>query len=244
MNRIPNIRDGVLVYRRQSTHFKCDLLCKCNGIRRKPGKFTSKHATFSPIRKGEAGLMDLPSHVDGIHASWTLRYLPPRTAQWKQVLDNRIDMPRYALLHLTQIDQQQLLQRISHGHHLMVQALKAFLALKLNVRDKGSAALVRAIAFAHDNFFQFSLVPKPPKAEAAWDTRLAHCGINIDWQAICSSIGNFFTTPADAKIWFKFVLRGLVVNGKETSNKVCRPCDLHRVSQLHLLSCPKLLPIL
>eukprot|EP00965_Chrysotila_dentata_P082605 2726293-Pleurochrysis_carterae.AAC.1 len=87
------------------------------------GKFVSKYATFRPIRTRGAGLAQLPSHINAIHESWILRYSPPIEAQWKQVLDYKwISMPRYALLHLSNSEQQQLLQQIEipHGRHLII----------------------------------------------------------------------------------------------------------------------------
>eukprot|EP00965_Chrysotila_dentata_P212402 6187005-Pleurochrysis_carterae.AAC.2 len=64
----------------------------------------------------------------------------------------------------------------------------------------------------------FSPQSKPPNAEAAWNARLTHCHITIDWPKVWSSVGTFLTTPADEKTWFKLVHRGLMVNGKETIN--------------------------
>eukprot|EP00965_Chrysotila_dentata_P048098 1595470-Pleurochrysis_carterae.AAC.1 len=394
------------------------------------GKFIAKHATFRPIKKGGAGLLHIPSHIKAIHASWILRYLHPRVAQWKQVLDTWINIPRYAILHLSRTEQQQLIQRIPAGHHLISQAFKAFWELKLTmteqyIRDKGTPDLVRAIPLAYNNFFKFSVstlqtfstagivrvgdlfndnndfhnwnhywnslnlttnltstqirntiktirtaqnrIPKwvhsvlkkqrnwdtpfmcgwsdmdenpiygiatdrhklyelhvndsgigttvstpyslgdwkpnehlqqvatwgrlqmgsnlppiigyaassyphdegwtiknsnqqvrrssltvhrltqifspeskPPNAEAAWNARLTHCQLQIDWPRIWSSIGTFLTTPADEKTWFKLIHRGLMVNGKEAANKECRLCGFHNESQLHLVCCPKL----
>eukprot|EP00965_Chrysotila_dentata_P034616 1152869-Pleurochrysis_carterae.AAC.2 len=64
------------------------------------GKYISKCATHRAIKKGGAGQLHLPSHIKAIQASWILRYLHPRVAQWKQILDKWINMPRYALFHL------------------------------------------------------------------------------------------------------------------------------------------------
>eukprot|EP00965_Chrysotila_dentata_P038472 1278411-Pleurochrysis_carterae.AAC.3 len=64
-------------------------------------------------------------------------------------------------MHLTRNEQQQLIQRIPNGHHLIIQACKAFWELKLTlseqyVRTRGTPDLVRAIPLAHNNFFKFT----------------------------------------------------------------------------------------
>eukprot|EP00965_Chrysotila_dentata_P034554 1150245-Pleurochrysis_carterae.AAC.1 len=88
------------------------------------GKYISKNATYRATRKGGAGLIHLPSHIKAIQASWIIRYLHPRLAQWKQILDKWINMPRYALLHLSASEQNALVRSIPPGHHLITQALK------------------------------------------------------------------------------------------------------------------------
>eukprot|EP00965_Chrysotila_dentata_P036094 1201782-Pleurochrysis_carterae.AAC.1 len=89
----------------------------------------------------------------------------------------------------------------------------------------------------------FTPESKPPNAEKAWDLRLTHTNVSINWPAVWSSVGTFLTTPADEKTWFKLVHRALRVNGKEDDNKSCRLCGYHTESQLHLLQCPTLLPV-
>eukprot|EP00965_Chrysotila_dentata_P006223 202999-Pleurochrysis_carterae.AAC.1 len=123
------------------------------------GKYISRHATYRTTKKGGAGQLHLPSHIQAIQASWIIRYLHPRVAQWKQILDKWINMPRYATLHLSASKQNTLIQSIPPGHHLITQALKAFWELKLqlsdkHIKDKGTADLVRAIPFTHNNFFK------------------------------------------------------------------------------------------
>eukprot|EP00965_Chrysotila_dentata_P259145 6213457-Pleurochrysis_carterae.AAC.4 len=86
----------------------------------------------------------------------------------------------------------------------------------------------------------FSPETKPPNLQGAWNTRLNHCGININWPVVWSSVGTFLTTPANDKTWFKLVHRGLMVNGKESTGKECRLCNFHAESQVHLLTCVKL----
>eukprot|EP00965_Chrysotila_dentata_P092591 3055470-Pleurochrysis_carterae.AAC.1 len=81
---------------------------------------------------------------------------------------------------------------------------------------------------------------KPPNCEEAWNSRLSLNGINVDWAEVWSSVGSFLTTPTDEKVWFKLVHRGLMVNGKEDTNKKCRLCNHNNESQLHLLHCPTL----
>eukprot|EP00965_Chrysotila_dentata_P034615 1152869-Pleurochrysis_carterae.AAC.1 len=80
----------------------------------------------------------------------------------------------------------------------------------------------------------------PPNCEEAWNVRLSLNGISIDWARVWSSVGSFLTTPTDEKVWFKLVHRGLMVNGKESTNKSCRLCNHNNESQLHLLHCPAL----
>eukprot|EP00965_Chrysotila_dentata_P104724 3459002-Pleurochrysis_carterae.AAC.1 len=125
------------------------------------GKYISRHATYRTTKKGGAGQLHLPSHIKAIQASWIIRYLHPRVAQWKQILDKWINMPRYAILHLSASEQNTLLRGIPPGHHLITQALKAFWELKLqlsdqHIKDKGTADLVRAIPLAHNNFFKIN----------------------------------------------------------------------------------------
>eukprot|EP00965_Chrysotila_dentata_P188740 6172922-Pleurochrysis_carterae.AAC.1 len=90
-----------------------------------------------------------------------MRYLHPRIAQWKQILDKWINMPRYAILHLSSSEQKTLIQNIPLGHHLITQALKAFWELKIQmsdkyIKDKGTSDMVRAIPLAHNNFFKIN----------------------------------------------------------------------------------------
>eukprot|EP00965_Chrysotila_dentata_P052529 1742995-Pleurochrysis_carterae.AAC.1 len=131
------------------------------------GKYISKQATFRALEKGGAGQLHLPSHIEAIHASWILRYLHPRKAQWKQVLDAWIGIPRYALLHSTSAEQRQLLERIPEVHHFIHQAIRAFWDLNLKmsetfVKTKGQPDLIRAIPLANNNFFQ---IRKPKLAK-------------------------------------------------------------------------------
>eukprot|EP00965_Chrysotila_dentata_P229769 6197386-Pleurochrysis_carterae.AAC.1 len=46
------------------------------------GKHISRLATYRAIKKGGAGQIHLPSHIKAIQASWIIRYLHPRVAQW------------------------------------------------------------------------------------------------------------------------------------------------------------------
>eukprot|EP00965_Chrysotila_dentata_P226299 6195313-Pleurochrysis_carterae.AAC.2 len=93
-------------------------------------------------------------------------------------------MPRYDLLYLSHTEQQQLLQRISHGHHLIVQALKAFWELEVTlseqfIRDKATPDLARAIPLAHNNFFKLTRLLKSwHQLEPQDTTRIDHIFIN------------------------------------------------------------------
>eukprot|EP00965_Chrysotila_dentata_P053096 1762032-Pleurochrysis_carterae.AAC.3 len=46
--------------------------------------------SYHSIRTGWAGQMHLAAQMKAIHTSWILRYLHPRKAQWKQILDQWI----------------------------------------------------------------------------------------------------------------------------------------------------------
>eukprot|EP00965_Chrysotila_dentata_P081160 2679090-Pleurochrysis_carterae.AAC.3 len=58
------------------------------------GKYISRHATYRATKKGGAGQIHLSSHIKAIQSFWIIRYFHPSVAQWKQILDKWITMPR------------------------------------------------------------------------------------------------------------------------------------------------------
>ena len=50
-------------------------------------------ASYLPIKRGGAGLMHWSSHVTAFKLQWVYRYIEPRDAPWKQVLDHWIAEP-------------------------------------------------------------------------------------------------------------------------------------------------------
>eukprot|EP00965_Chrysotila_dentata_P144934 4786175-Pleurochrysis_carterae.AAC.1 len=133
------------------------------GTSARNGKYISKHATYRSIRKGGAGQMHLAAHIKAIHASWIFRYLHPREAQWKQVLDEWIGVPRYALLHALPGQQRKILKRVPTEHHLISQALRAFWNLKLTlsescIRLHGHPDIIRSIPLAYNGLFKLPIL--------------------------------------------------------------------------------------
>jgi len=51
--------------------------------------------SFLPVREGGAGLMHWHSHIIAFQLQWVLRYVDPRRAPWKQVLDHWIATPHH-----------------------------------------------------------------------------------------------------------------------------------------------------
>ena len=50
----------------------------------------AKAASYLPTKEGGAGLMHWRAHVKAFQMQWVLRYLDPRKAPWKDVLDHWI----------------------------------------------------------------------------------------------------------------------------------------------------------
>jgi hypothetical protein len=60
------------------------------GTAKRSKRWIKEFASHIPKKKGGGGLMHLPSHILGFQAQWIQRYLDPRKAPWKNVLDRWI----------------------------------------------------------------------------------------------------------------------------------------------------------
>eukprot|EP00965_Chrysotila_dentata_P083693 2761320-Pleurochrysis_carterae.AAC.1 len=105
------------------------------GTSSRNGKCKCKQGTFRALKRGGAGQLHCLSHIKSIHASWILRDLHPRKAQWKQILDAWICIPRYALLYLTRAEQKPILRSMPEGHQIIHQALKASCDLDMKMSE-------------------------------------------------------------------------------------------------------------
>ena len=54
-------------------------------------RWITERASYLPLHKGGAGVMHWPSHCEAYYATWIIRYLHPRKAQWKNILRHYID---------------------------------------------------------------------------------------------------------------------------------------------------------
>jgi hypothetical protein len=50
-------------------------------------RYMIEHASYLPQKSGGAGVMHWHSHVEAFYAQWILKYMDPRQAPWKEVLD-------------------------------------------------------------------------------------------------------------------------------------------------------------
>eukprot|EP00965_Chrysotila_dentata_P253582 6211316-Pleurochrysis_carterae.AAC.4 len=89
----------------------------------------------------------------------------------------------------------------------------------------------------------FTSESSSPNSERAWSDTLSHLNVGIPWPQVWFTIGTFLIAPTGDETWFMLVHRALMLNGKESMDKECRPGGHQTESLLHLLSCPQLWPI-
>ena len=97
-------------------------------------RYIYEAASYLPRKKGGGGIMHLPSHIKAFQAQWIIKYLDPRTAPWKDVLDHWLIRPdglgRGTILSSRQAD---LAARLPpHSRHMRA-CLDAF--AELNVKQ-------------------------------------------------------------------------------------------------------------
>ena len=60
------------------------------GTAQKSKRYMHELASYRPRKSGGGGVMHLPSHIKAFQAQWIIKYLDPRDAPWKRVLDHWI----------------------------------------------------------------------------------------------------------------------------------------------------------
>ena len=58
-----------------------------HGTSKRSKRYIMKEASYLPQKQGGGGLMHIESHIKAFKAQWIIRYLDPRDAPWKDVLD-------------------------------------------------------------------------------------------------------------------------------------------------------------
>ena len=98
------------------------------GTAKRSKRWIKEFASHIPKKKGGGGLMHLPSHILGFQAQWIQRYLDPRKAPWKNVLDRWIvtgdGLGRGAIL--TGTEMRDRARRLPASSHYMRACFEAF----------------------------------------------------------------------------------------------------------------------
>ena len=53
-------------------------------------RYIKRDASYLPQKKGGGGIMHIRNHITAFQAQWIIKYLDPRNAPWKDVLDRWI----------------------------------------------------------------------------------------------------------------------------------------------------------
>ena len=142
-------------------------------------------ASYQPLRHGGANIMLLHAHISAYQAHWIIRYLDPREAPWKLVLDHWLcnpspltssqyidkDQPRLARgIVLAHVPHRDLAQLIPPSAEYVRQCLRSFesLNIKQNISTKGPAIQGEPLWHNH----RFHTPPISHYARAQWINHL------------------------------------------------------------------------
>ena len=57
---------------------------------KRSNRYMTETASYLPQKEGAGSIMHLRTHIKAYQAQWVIKYLDPRRAPWKEVLDNWI----------------------------------------------------------------------------------------------------------------------------------------------------------
>ena len=94
-------------------------------------RWIHEKASYLGMKRGGAGIMHWLSHCEAFYAQWMIRYLHPRRAPWKEILDHWLHGHIGRAILVANVDREDILDKIPPGATYIRRCLSAFLSLKV-----------------------------------------------------------------------------------------------------------------